>query len=276
MSRRVVSDWVHDVLGRAGEPVRTQGLWCSYDRCVLLLEKCVGSVTLPDTLPGRVTGRVPPGSSYGMIYDAQDGSLKTGHLAVDGAGKFEFLVPPCLPGMRFREFTVFRDEGGGRITPLLTGRMNCRQPVYLPIVDPGRVRRTDDVRKAERQVFGMVNEYRALKGIPALRWDDRLARAARAHSKVLTGLDRLYHVRPDGSTPVTRAKKAGYVSEFIGEDLAMSHKVSSLVLGWFTSFGHREVMQDPAFTDGAVGIAEKYEDGYTYHYATLLTGARGQ
>ncbi len=75
--------------------------------------------------------------------------------------------------------------------------------------------------------------------VPALRWDARLAKAARAHAADMKSSNRMSHTGSDGSTIGQRARRAGYAWSMIGENVAWGYSdIPSVVEGWKNSDGH--------------------------------------
>ena len=104
-------------------------------------------------------------------------------------------------------------------------------------------------------MIAMLNRVRARHGIPAVRGDRRMARAARAHSRTMAGAQALFHGAWSGR--VARAARA----RWIGEVLACigpsrpRREARTAVRAWLRSPGHRAVLLNPAFRRVGVGRA---------------------
>jgi uncharacterized protein YkwD len=109
--------------------------------------------------------------------------------------------------------------------------------------------------RVEQSVVTLVNEERRRRGLPALRADEQLARAARAHSRDMCRRAYLAHVASDGSTAFDRMRAAGYRSP-ASENIARGYPTPHAVMhGWMASPGHRANIIDPDFRAIGVGVA---------------------
>ncbi len=81
-----------------------------------------------------------------------------------------------------------------------------------------------------------------------LRWNELLARAARAHAADMSNGQFFSHTGSDGSSVAIRASKAGYKWSWIGENIAIGYStISEVVDGWRSSPGHCRNMMNPYF-----------------------------
>jgi uncharacterized protein YkwD len=111
----------------------------------------------------------------------------------------------------------------------------------------------------EERVVRLVNDERARAGVPPLRVDARLRKAARAHSADMARRNFCAHECPDGTTPTDRMRTAGYPRPG-AENVAKGQRTPHLVMhAWMTSPGHRTNVLNPAFTTIGVGaqLAER-------------------
>ncbi|WP_446035202.1 CAP domain-containing protein, partial [Streptomyces olivaceus] len=93
-------------------------------------------------------------------------------------------------------------------------------------------------------------------GLPALAPDDRLARAAQAHSADMVARDFYSHTDPDGGRPWDRAAAAGSSRRTVGENIACGQRSpAEVVEGWMNSPGHRANILKSDFTHLGVGLA---------------------
>jgi uncharacterized protein YkwD len=106
----------------------------------------------------------------------------------------------------------------------------------------------------ESDVVARTNAERIRAGCGALRFDGRLAAAARAHSADMVNRSYFEHESPDGSTPADRAAAAGY-SEYGGENIAWGQRSAAEVMSdWMGSPDHRRNILDCEFTTVGVGL----------------------
>ncbi|HEU4411746.1 MAG TPA: CAP domain-containing protein [Polyangiaceae bacterium] len=115
------------------------------------------------------------------------------------------------------------------------------------------------------EVFNLVNQARAQPRVcgtqsfaaaPALRWDDRLGRAAQSHSTDMATKNYFSHTSPDGRTFVDRVKAEGYTFSALGENIAAGQTTASQVVNaWLKSAGHCKNIMNPNFRDIGIGHA---------------------
>ncbi len=106
----------------------------------------------------------------------------------------------------------------------------------------------------EQAMLAMVNQERKKRDLVELRWDDRLATLAEAHSKDMLAKNYFAHEDPRGRTAADRAAKAGIVFMMIGENLAFAKTLSQAHDGLMKSPGHRENILRPEFRRVGIGI----------------------
>lgn len=106
--------------------------------------------------------------------------------------------------------------------------------------------------RAERTLLQVMNEARRARGLPPLRVDSRLQRAARAHSK-----DMVRRGYFDHGAFGLRLTRFGVRGRVLAENLAASQghrpKARQIVRMWLRSPGHRANLLGSAFQ--RVGIA---------------------
>jgi uncharacterized protein YkwD len=110
-----------------------------------------------------------------------------------------------------------------------------------------------EVSSAERTLFDALNRERTVQGLPALRWDESLAAAARQHAARMAQQNVLSHQLP-GEPPVQdRATRAGARFSLIAENIAVAPNPAIIHSVWMQSPHHRENILDPQLN--VVGIA---------------------
>jgi uncharacterized protein YkwD len=116
--------------------------------------------------------------------------------------------------------------------------------------------------RSERGVIKRVNVLRAQRGLPALRADDRLARAARAHSRDMARRHFFDHPSSNGTSAYNRVRRYRR-SKMIGETLAFAPvgdaTPAAIMKMWINSPPHLTVLTTAAFR--RMGVAR--------HRATL-------
>lgn len=92
---------------------------------------------------------------------------------------------------------------------------------------------------------------------PPLASNAALDQAAQAHSTEMAALRYFDHRGRDGSTVGERARRAGYVWQHIGENIASGLRTpDDAVAGWVASPGHCANLMNAGFTDMGSGFAQ--------------------
>jgi uncharacterized protein YkwD len=127
--------------------------------------------------------------------------------------------------------------------------------------DGARMPITTDIPAAEVAIVEMTNAFRRQHKLAPVRQNPQLAAAARAYARRLAGEAGLSHTLA-GTTPASRAAKAGYSYCQVGENLAAATYAGGFtprdyakraMRGWERSVAHRKVLTLPYVTD--VGVA---------------------
>lgn len=136
-----------------------------------------------------------------------------------------------------------------------THSRGCRGAGLLPT-------RADGAR-VQAAVLCLVNAQRALVGLPALRVNPTLAAAANIHGVQLVRSGDFSHAGPRGSSPLDRARAAGYRpcrgrGCLVGENLAWGVHAGAtpavIVRDWMASPEHRANILRPDFRDTGVSV----------------------
>lgn len=117
----------------------------------------------------------------------------------------------------------------------------------------------------ERDNVLVVNEYRMMMGLNAVKIHERLLRAARGHSRHMKENGYFAHDVPadkganaENRSPGARAKAQGYGGG-VGENIAMGlHTGRDAFKAWFTSSGHHRNMLGAGWTEMACGRSGGY------------------
>jgi uncharacterized protein YkwD len=134
------------------------------------------------------------------------------------------------------------------------------------------------VSRAQSATLCLVNIERRKRGLPSLKSDAKLRRAAAGHSRDMVRRRYFDHTTPSGKTPGDRARAAGYNWSTVGENIAWGGgrfaTPRSIVRMWMNSPGHKANILGSSYRDAGSGVAAGVPpggDGGTY---TLLFGAR--
>lgn len=119
----------------------------------------------------------------------------------------------------------------------------------------------------EEKLLGLINDFRALNGQPALSRNSKLDTAALNHSQDMANRGYSSHNSPEGSTPDQRIVAAGYSYSWWGENIYKSApgdaSAQAAFTFWVNSSGHRTNMLSSNFTQIGIGRATAV-DGRTY------------
>lgn len=115
-----------------------------------------------------------------------------------------------------------------------------------------------------------INALRAAKGLQPLQLNQMLTASAAAHSRDMSAQNRPWHFGSDGSSPLLRAQRAGYMGHFLGELISETYETELATLAdWSTQADTRSIMFDPAANE--MGFAWYQEPGGKIWW-TLTTG----
>ena len=107
-----------------------------------------------------------------------------------------------------------------------------------------------------QELLAEINRVRRLEGVPPVRPNEHLARAAQAHASSLAQGQGSGHFGVDGSDPLIRIRAAGYLPLEFGENIAWgSSAPARIVRAWMDSPGHRLVLLDPDYDEIGLGGA---------------------
>lgn len=128
---------------------------------------------------------------------------------------------------------------------LLVGSLPARPAAAAP-----------DLTSLADQVFVLVNQQRASRGLQPLTRTGALDRAAQDYA-VRMARERFFsHTAPDGSNPGTRIAATGYQARAWGENIAAGQQSAAAVMqAWMNSSGHAANILNANFTQIGIGVA---------------------
>lgn len=125
---------------------------------------------------------------------------------------------------------------------------------------------TPQTTTTERELFVLVNEERAKRGLPGLQWSDKVAAVARAHSQRMADQQFFAHVDPDLGDLRNRLALQKVEWMRCAENLYREHGYPSVIepaiQGWLQSPGHQANLLGPDYTYSGLGIAVSRTDTY--------------
>lgn len=135
-------------------------------------------------------------------------------------------------------------------------------PVQQPEPKPAEPPKTEvpanaEMSAFEQQVIDLTNQERAKYGLPALKVDANLSKAAKAKSLDMQQNRYFSHTSPTYGSPFDMMKKFGVTFRGAGENIAMGQRSpQEVVNSWMNSTGHRANILNQSFTHIGVGHAE--------------------
>lgn len=117
------------------------------------------------------------------------------------------------------------------------------------------VSRALDASRVERQLFDAVNRERKGRGIPALRWDEALAAAARSHAIEMAKRGTMSHQFPGEPNLPTRARQAGARYGSLAENVDEGSNAETIHQALMSSPSHRANILDTGVDSAGIGVA---------------------
>jgi uncharacterized protein YkwD len=174
------------------------------------------------------------------------------------------------------------------ISPLSTSKLLVQALLLLLLgtglacaaADSGRVAKNKTFRSGQTpELLRLVNQARAEgrtcgnKEYPAaepLQWNDKLAAAALIHAEDMAHRNYFSHTSKDGSTMVDRVRRAGYVYRNIGENIASTTDVQSVIDLWLASPGHCANLMNADFTEMGAAYAADSAKAWETRWVQVL------
>jgi uncharacterized protein YkwD len=110
---------------------------------------------------------------------------------------------------------------------------------------------------SERALFQWVNRERHLAGLPALRWDDSVANAARQHAAVMAAQHTVAHTLPGEPSLPGRVTQAGAHFSWLSENVVESTDVAAAHSQFMNSPTHRANILDSDMDTVGIGIVDR-------------------
>jgi uncharacterized protein YkwD len=191
-------------------------------------------------------------------------------LAVRGGGDGFRTTFRCDAGNGRYQVEIFGVGGDGKAVV-------ANFPIFCGVDPPRSVPRalasgpeTSDARAAEKLAFDGVNRDRAAAGLPAVTWDEALARAARVYSEELARRQVVEHVSRESGNALDRIRKAGVAALMVRENVGRANSIADAQRSFMSSPGHRANVLARGVTRGAVGVAVRKDGGAGTVYVTQL------
>ncbi|MFC6647495.1 CAP domain-containing protein [Granulicella cerasi] len=115
---------------------------------------------------------------------------------------------------------------------------------------------------SERYLFAAVNAERIQRGLPELRWDDQLYRAAEMHARQMAEHRAISHQFTGESDLAARGQLVGAHFSTIAENVAMAPTAVRIHDAWMNSPHHRDNILDRTVDSVAIRVLAR--DGELY------------
>jgi uncharacterized protein YkwD len=112
--------------------------------------------------------------------------------------------------------------------------------------------------RPERYLFEAANRERRVAGLPALKWNEPLTIAARAHAKEMAHQDTVSHRLPGEAALPGRAAKAGAHFSWLSENIVQSRDAAGAHSQFMKSAAHKANLLDADMNVVGIGVVERH------------------
>jgi uncharacterized protein YkwD len=184
----------------------------------------------------------------------EDGGTQRLELKVGRRGGFTSQVT-CGAHKGRQQIEITASDAAGP-TVLANFPVWCAaQPPQAVTIDPAHDDPTAATpEEAERRLLADVNRDRTAAGLPALLWDDRVARVARAHSEEMRRTHIVAHISPTTGSSGDRVRAAKIGTTVVLENVARAYGVNEAHAGLMNSPGHRANLMSGVATHIGIGV----------------------
>jgi uncharacterized protein YkwD len=128
----------------------------------------------------------------------------------------------------------------------------------LSIIFCGKAQSQTPVVKAENALLASVNEARRAEGLPELRWNESLAKAAIRHAEVMAEQGTAQHGFEGEPDLRSRAKQAGARFSSLSENVTQGPTPEFIHGQFMHSPPHRANILDTDMNSVGIGVIEKH------------------
>jgi uncharacterized protein YkwD len=114
-----------------------------------------------------------------------------------------------------------------------------------------------DASADEQSLFNAANRERREQGLPALKWNDALAAAARHHAQEMARQSTVAHVLLGETSLPGRATKAGVKFSSLSENVVQSASAEGAHSQFMRSSAHRANILDSDMDSVGIGVVER-------------------
>jgi len=114
----------------------------------------------------------------------------------------------------------------------------------------------------ERKMFDLVNQERTQRGLPALKWSEKLQQSARKHTDNLSAHKQLSHQFSDEPALAGRIAATGFHFSASAENVASATESDDLHRALMASPGHRANILSPKYDSIGIGVVHRGDSYY--------------
>lgn len=130
--------------------------------------------------------------------------------------------------------------------------------ILVAVAAPGQ----EYVSSAQRQLLAATNREREARGLPALRWNEALAEAARRHDQIMMEHQTISHQFSGEPSLPTRVTRVGVHFSALAENVAEAPDAREIHSLWMHSPGHRANILDRDMDSIGIAVAERNGEFY--------------
>ncbi len=111
-----------------------------------------------------------------------------------------------------------------------------------------------DEAEIPARILSQINTLRAQSALAPLTLSPTLTAASVAHARDMAAQNRAWHFGSDGSSPLDRARRSGFMGPLIGENISETYENDIATLAaWMQTRDTRDVIMDPAAREVGIG-----------------------
>ncbi len=188
-----------------------------------------------------------------VFVTRDDGTTERLALELGRSGAFKSTVPCGKSSGKQQVEVTASDASGSTVLANFPVYCGVEPPLSLTITpthdDTGAVAPAE----AAQRLLALTNRDRQAAGVPALIWDDRVAKVAQGYSEEMRRTKVVAHISPTTGSAADRVRVAGIKTAVVLENVARAYGVGEAHQGLMNSPGHRANLMSAAATH--VGMA---------------------
>ncbi|NEQ63513.1 MAG: CAP domain-containing protein [Moorea sp. SIO4A1] len=134
---------------------------------------------------------------------------------------------------------------------------------------------SSSLAKFNTELLGLTNAERRKAGLPPLQLSAELSQAAQLHAEDMVRNGFFSHTGSDGSKISDRAKAAGYLYSYVGENIAAGNPTpAQTIRQWMGSTGHRRNILKPQYQEIGFGYVSDPSSPYRHYWVQVFGSPR--